>query len=238
MTGTSLTFVLAHGAWYGAWAWDKVAEPLRHTGHTVYAPTLTGLGDRAEQLTPDVGLSTHVADVVELLRERDLAEVVLVGHSYAGFVARAAADAEPQRIRQLILVDAWVGADGESMFDRAPQWFTEAMSTFARRDGRRIPPPAPEQFGVHDPDEVAWLRARLSAQPLRSFVEPTRLTGSVDHIDTHAITMTPGNGMPFTEWARAFGWPVTHIASGHDVMTTAPTELVGELLAAAESTDS
>lgn len=58
------TYVLVHGAWHGGWCWRRVAERLRAAGHEVHTPTLTGLGERAHLLTHEVGLHTHVEDVV------------------------------------------------------------------------------------------------------------------------------------------------------------------------------
>jgi hypothetical protein len=36
------TFVLVHGAWHGAWCWQRVVRLLTRAGHDVFAPTLTG----------------------------------------------------------------------------------------------------------------------------------------------------------------------------------------------------
>ena len=68
-------FVLVHGAWHGAWCWRRVVDLLQAQGHRVHALTLTGLGERAHLLSPDIHLSTHIQDVV------------LAVHSYAGMVA-------------------------------------------------------------------------------------------------------------------------------------------------------
>ncbi len=75
------TFVLVHGGWHGGWCWQKVIPFLEAAGHTVYAPTLIGLAERASLLTPDVGLDTHIQDIVCLLEEKNLRGVILVGHS-------------------------------------------------------------------------------------------------------------------------------------------------------------
>src|SRR5690242_8506685 len=119
------TYVLVHGAWLGGWCWRDVAAPLGAAGHQVLSPTLTGLGERRGELRSDVDLGTHVDDVVQLLRDGDLHDVVLVGHSYAGLVVREAADREPGRIARLVLVDAWVGPDGASIDELAPEFFRE-----------------------------------------------------------------------------------------------------------------
>src|ERR1700704_5465787 len=69
---TSATFVLVHGAWHGGWCWTKLAPLLRAAGHQVFTPTLTGLGERAHQLGPEVDLATHVQDVAAVLEYEDL----------------------------------------------------------------------------------------------------------------------------------------------------------------------
>ena len=61
------TFVLVHGAWHGGWCWVRVARLLRETGHAVFTPTLTGLGDRAHLAHPGVDLALHIQDVIGLL---------------------------------------------------------------------------------------------------------------------------------------------------------------------------
>ena len=73
------TFVLVHPAWMGGWCWDKVAAQLRELGNQVYAPTLTGLAERAHLASPDVGLTTHVRDVASVVVFDDLRDVILVG---------------------------------------------------------------------------------------------------------------------------------------------------------------
>lgn len=229
------TYVLVHGAWHGGWCWDRVAAPLRAAGHEVFAPTLTGLAEQAHLLDPEVGLSTHVADVITLLEQRDLNDVVLVGHSYSGFVVRAAADRVPQRVGRLVLVDAWAGNDGESLHDRAPERFRQAMRTSAARhgDGWRIPAMSAALVGVDDPADAAWVESMMTDHPLKSFEEPTRLSGAVETIECRAIACMPGNGIPFGEWAREFGWELSELESGHDAMVTAPTELATLLQASA-----
>jgi pimeloyl-ACP methyl ester carboxylesterase len=74
-------FVLVHGAWQGSWVWERVAEKLRAAGHRVYAPSLTGLGERAHLAGPEVDLATHVADVVGVIEHHELSDVILCGHS-------------------------------------------------------------------------------------------------------------------------------------------------------------
>ncbi len=113
-------YVLVHGAWHGGWCWGKVAERLRAAGHRVFTPTLTGLGDRAHLIAPNVGLATHVEDVVATLEMEDLSDVVLVGHSFGGAVISGVADARADRIRRLVFLDSFLVQSGQSPFSQLP----------------------------------------------------------------------------------------------------------------------
>ena len=159
------TFVLVHGAWHGGWCWRKLTPLLRAAGQEVFTPTLTGLGERAHLGSPDVGLGTHVRDVAQVLWYEDLADVVLVGHSYGGLVIGGVADQVPERLRHLVYLDAFVPEHGQSMLDLGPPERRPAMQArvAAEGDGWQLPSlqPVPwEQFvrGIYritDPAEVA-----------------------------------------------------------------------------------
>src|ERR1700719_1639543 len=95
------TFVLVHGAWFGGWVWQKVIPLLEAAGHEVYAPTLTGLAERASEVSPEVGLDTQTLHIVGLLAEKNLHGVILVGHRYAGMVITGVVDQVPERIVHL-----------------------------------------------------------------------------------------------------------------------------------------
>src|SRR5882762_11844283 len=109
------TIVIVHGAWGGSWAFRKVEALLREKGFNVYRPQLTGLGERVHLSRPDIGLSTHIDDVVNTILFEDLHDIILVGHSYGGMVITGVADRVPDRIRRLVYVDAFVPNDGESV---------------------------------------------------------------------------------------------------------------------------
>lgn len=229
------TYVLVHGAWHGAWCWQRVRPPLEARGHQVITPDLTGLGERRSEVAPDVGLGTHVADVGNLIERADLSGIVLVGHSYAGLVVRQVADRHPQRVAHLGLVDAWIAADGESMLDVVPDrlaaWTRDGASS--NGDGWLVPPPPPGLVGVDDPEDVEWLTGRMDPQPLLTFDEPSSISGRVDAVNGTAIACTPDTGTGSAELASQFGYPVVTIESGHDVMVTNPTGLTQRLLALA-----
>src|SRR5436309_5946121 len=113
---TGKTFVLVHGAWHGGWCWAKIAATLRSRGHTVLTPTQTGLGERSHLLSKSITMDTFVEDIVNVLKFEDLKDVTLVGHSFGGPPITGAADRVPERIRQLIYLDAAMLQGGQSVF--------------------------------------------------------------------------------------------------------------------------
>ncbi|MEU0796569.1 alpha/beta fold hydrolase [Amycolatopsis sp. NPDC005961] len=218
------TFLLVHGAWHNGRSWDRVVPRLESAGHRVLAPSLTGYGDKAHLLSPEVGLGTHIDDVVNLLQdERD---VVLVGHSYAGMVISGAADRLPDRIARLVFLDAMVPEDGETAADVIPltkQLIDDAV------DGWRVPPMG--LFGVTGPDDVAWLRSMLSDQPVRCLTEPVHLGNpAAKAIPRTHIHCVGGEPTGITRRPVPAGEPVRELPTGHDCMITMPAELTELLL--------
>src|ERR1700744_631317 len=108
-------FVLVHGAWGGAHGFRKVRGPLREAGHEVFTPSLTGIGERAHLTGPQVGLTTHLTDVVNTVLYEDLHDIVLLGYSYGGFVVTGALDHIGDRVAHLVYLDAFVPGDGDTV---------------------------------------------------------------------------------------------------------------------------
>ncbi|ELP62578.1 alpha/beta fold hydrolase [Streptomyces turgidiscabies] len=229
------TFVLVHGAWHGGWAWQRVTRALREAGHDVHAPTLTGVSDRAHLAGPAVGLSTHVQDVVALIEAYDLDDVVLVGHSYAGQVVTGVADRLPHRLARRVYLDAFVGQDGDAAIDLLPETVAGHYreSVAGPGFGWLIPVRSLTVLGVTDQSDLDWLTPRLTPHPWLGYTEPLRLTGAGESVPATYVECTDWMRVfqPHAEKAAALGWPVHHIATGHEAMVTAPEELAGLLLA-------
>jgi pimeloyl-ACP methyl ester carboxylesterase len=102
------TFVLVHGAWHGGWCWRRVADRLEQRGHNVFAPTLTGLGERSHLISSSVNLDTHIADIVNVIKWENLTGICLVAHSYGGWPVSGAIEQVPDRIASVVYLDAVV----------------------------------------------------------------------------------------------------------------------------------
>lgn len=229
------TFVLLHGAWHGGWCWERVAEPLRARGHRVTTPTQTGLGERRHLLSDRLTLEVFGQDLIRHIETEDLADVVLVGHSFGGNAVSIAAERIPSRISGLVYLDSTILFADQRLIDTmSPGKLKERVLAFAASpDGVSIEPPPASAFGVLDAEDQAWVEARLTPHPISTMQSALPITGP------------PGNGLPAryiactdplyhprertSAWAAALGTSVEDLGTGHDAMVTAPEALV-ELL--------
>ena len=217
------TFVIVHGAWGGGWAFREVDRLLTADGHKVYRPTLTGQGEKVHLATRDTNLTTHVTDIVNVILFEDLHDVVLVGHSYGGMVITGVMDRVPERIRQVIFLDAAVPDDGESMNSL---------------NGRT---PTPEQLarGFIAPGAAAAAKPipHDVPQPLKTWTEPVsfknplaqKLPGTVVVFVGKNQTPEQLKDNPSFVRARARGWATLTLESDHNAQWSHPKELVALL---------
>jgi pimeloyl-ACP methyl ester carboxylesterase len=223
---TPRTYVLVHGAWGGGWAFRTVDSILTAAGHRVYRPTLTGLGERVHLGTPEVGLSTHVTDIANVLLFENLRDVILVGHSYGGMVITGVADRAPERIRHLVFIDALLPADGESLV-------TASRGTKLEGFARRSVDSAQGGFIV-----PTWVNARSPRptdvrQPVRTFTEPVSFKNpaALRLPATYVLTVEAGRAeseddfAAFATRATARGYTYHVLRANHVPERSAPVPL-------------
>ena len=218
-------FVLVHGAWRGGWAWQRVTPLLRAAGHEVYAPTLTGLGDRAHLADREIDLETHIADIVAFLEMEDIANAVLVGHSYAGMVIAGVADRAGARLRRLVYLDAFVPRHGKRLLDYWPAEGRAAFEARAAATGFIPPTPLPD-YGVTRPEDIAWAEPRLCPHPLGTWTQPLVLAHGDTRLPRAYIRCTNPARPVFEQFSRKLrddpAWTYREIAAGHDCMIADP----------------
>jgi len=224
--------VFVHGAWAGGWHYTRVEPLLEEAGFKVYRPTMTGLGERVHLSREDVGLSTHIEDIVNALEFEDLHDVVLVGHSYGGMVISGVANRVPDRIRKLVYLDAIVPEDGESVMDLAG----DAIDTMAEAGAGGAPPwqlvPRWVKPGKLPPVDVP--------QSLLTFTEPIVLDNpaAANLPATFILTVEAGKDTDsfdfFADRARTRHWQVVTMEGGHNPQWFQPEALFEVLLGVVE----
>jgi pimeloyl-ACP methyl ester carboxylesterase len=240
------TYVLVPGFWLGAWAWEDVTERLRAAGHEVHPVTLTGQADRAAEATPDVGVETHIADVIAVLETHDLREVVLVAHSGGATPVTGAADRIPERIARIVYVDTGPLPDGMAQIEFNPP---EVQAAIEKRvadegDGWKIPVPAFDP--AEDPENLAGLteghlramRERGTPQPFGTASEPLRRPEVIPGTPRTLISCTftleqvkrlAASGNPVFASMAGPEWTYHALPTGHWPMFSRPADLAALL---------
>lgn len=222
----SRTFLFVPGAWDGGWDYSKVDSILTAHGDKVYRPTLTGLGERVHLSNPGINLTTYINDILNVIRFENLYDVILVGHSYGGMVISGVAEKAPERIRQLVYLDAMVPNNGESAKDiSANLWGSMVKdSVFVYPFGfkKDVPP------SDASPGDVP--------QPMNTFTEPLQISNPlVKKIPAVFVLMTKdGKSSPEHDKmgllrAKARNWKVFTFEGGHYSMREQPANLVKKL---------
>lgn len=232
-------FVLVHGAWHGAWCWQRVTPLLATQGHRVQAVTLTGVGERTHLRTPAVDLETHIADVANLIEAEELQDVILAVHSYAGMIGTAIADRMPKRIKHLAYIDAIVPEPGESSASRhAPETRDARLAACAASPDFSYPPPDAFAYGLSGED-LAWVNRRQTRHPGRCYIAPLQFDSSI--VSGVARTFVDCTSPPLATidvsrkrvrdpafWGAP--WHIVELATGHDPMVSSPHDLAQVLL--------
>lgn len=239
-------YLLVHGAWHGAWCWQRVLPVLIQAGHRAHAVTLTGLGERAHLLSPDIDLETHIQDVTAAMDAEELNDVVLVVHSYAGMLGTAVADRRPERLAHLVYLDAVLPQPGEMWSSTHASDTRLARIAAAKADPlHSFPAPDPSVFGLSGADH-AWVKRRQTPHPCGPY------THGLD-FDPQRVASVPRTFINCTEpalgtidasrsrmldplfWGGAWlpGSQLVEMKTGHDAMVSDPQRLLTCLLALA-----
>ena len=209
---------------------------MRAQGHEVYTPTLTGLGEREHLLSSSVDLETHITDVAKLLQFEDLEDVILVGHSYGGMVISGVADRATKRIGNLVFLDAAMPQNGQSLVDHAGPFMAAARSRSRVVNGIELvlfPGEDPMNFfGVKDPEQIAWMKPKLTPHPWKCFEQKLVLKNEAAMRKLPQSVIVCSSHM--NDQARAALKALSNgrfweIDTGHDLMITEPAAVAGML---------
>lgn len=241
-------FVLVPGNWLGGWSWRAVASPLRAAGHEVHTPSLTGLGERVHLAMPEVDLSTHIGDLVNLLEFEDLRDVVLLGHSGANMPVTGAADRVPDRIARLVYLDTGPLPAGMAQEDFLPPELRERdeRSVEEHGDGWLLPLPAWEELarrtsldGLGE-GERRQMASRAVPHPWRAAIQPQgeanparQAIPTLGILNTFTVAQARelvASGAPAFQPMAGPQWEYVELPTSHWPMFSAPGPLAEILL--------
>jgi pimeloyl-ACP methyl ester carboxylesterase len=231
------TYVLIPGAWHGGWSWAAVAQRLRAAGHTAITVTLPGLGDGDD---PRGHRLADAADhIVRLFEDRDLTDVVLVGHSWGGYPITGAAGRLTSRLAGIVYYAAQIPVVGRSLIDDNPPEAGAMLSGMIESSPTRSIAPTiqfVEQIFMQGaaPEAQRLVADLLTPMPGGYFLDPaegqdvTTLGIPLHYIlgeDDHAL---PLSGATFAE--RLGVTPIA-VPGTHEGMLTHPDEITKAILA-------
>jgi pimeloyl-ACP methyl ester carboxylesterase len=231
-------FLLVHGAWHGAWCWDRTADALRAAGHEVTAIDLPSHGDDPTPAAT-VTLDSYVECIGQALDGIGRPAIV-VGHSMGGVAITAAAEAFPEQVAKLVYLAAFLPRNGESLLaleGRNPKpsvppglVFSESEPTATMREDLIVP------IFFHDctPEDQQMATSKLTPQALAPMSTEVVLTperfGSIQRTyiectDDRAISIELQRDMHGTSGVHE----VRSLDASHSPFLSMPDALAAEL---------
>lgn len=234
------TFVLIPGPWTGAWVWEPVALGLRWRGYEARSITLSGLASPDEDVS-EIGLDTHVDDVLTVLRSEDLGQVILVAHSYSGIVAGQVVDRAPDLVAHTVFVEGFLPHDGRSMLHAFPERLrADDLRLIAENRGRW---PAPDAAVVADGQDLTfrqarWLTERFVGHPGRTVAECAVLTRPLSSLRATYVVCAKEHfdgrlAADVSALQAEPNWTFETLDAGHWPMVSAPDQLASLLASVA-----
>ncbi|MEH2444780.1 MAG: alpha/beta hydrolase [Nostoc sp.] len=243
------TFVLVHGSWHDGSAWNRVIHYLEAQGHQAFAPTIAGHG---QGVNKNVNHAQCTQSIVDYILDKDLTDIVLLGHSFGGTIIAKVAEAisdgfagQRQRIRRLIFFDAFVLNDGESLIDNAPPGSQVLFDTLARESGDQtimIPFETWREAFLNDAelDLAKSSYTQLSPEPYQPWIDKLDLKRFYTlPIPKSYLYCTEDNVLPQGEWGwhpkmsnRLGLFRLVQMPGGHEVMFSNPVGLAEKIIVA------
>ena len=158
-----------------------MSDLLEKKGHKVFAPTMTGLGERSHLISDKVNLATHITDIVNVIKWESLNDIVLVGHSYGGMIISGVAEEMRDSIGSIVFLDAFVPESGDSLATKASQPVRDAIAEVVKKGDTAMKPVPAAVFRVNEKDR-AWVDAKCTPHPVATLTDAIAITGARDRI--------------------------------------------------------
>ncbi|XXY45797.1 alpha/beta fold hydrolase [Sorangium sp. So ce269] len=232
------TYVLVHGAFVGAWAWDKVVPLLEAGGNEVIALDLPAHGEDQTPLA-NADLQAYADAVVEAIDSASR-PVVLVGHSMGGIVVSQAAEQRPDKVKTLVYLTAFLMKEGQSLNQEWADDEGAEIKAYAvpSSDGTSLTFSEgwAENAFCQDcsPEDIQRLESHLREEPAKPFDEPIHVTeerwGRVPRVYIEALkdlAISPAEQR--SQYTALPCEKVVSLDAGHAPFLTKPQELADAL---------
>jgi pimeloyl-ACP methyl ester carboxylesterase len=236
------TFVLVHGSWHDGSAWQAVINHLEAKGHQAFAPTIAGHGKGANK---NVNHTRCTQSLVDYIVDKDLTDIVLLGHSFGGTIIAKVAEVIPDRIRRLIFFAAPILNDGESIRDTLPPGSQALSDKLARESDDNTVMLSFEIWrevflNDADPDLAESSYAQLSPEPYQPLIDKLDLKRFYSlPISKSYLQCTEDNVLPQGEWGwypkmfnRLGLFRLVQMPGGHEVIFSDPVGLAEKIIVA------
>jgi len=233
------TIVLVHGDWADASSWTSVIERLQREGFTAVAPPNLLRGPATD--------APYLASYLESIP----GPIVLVAHSYGGFVATNAATGN-DNVKALVYIDAFAPDEGETAGELVARGhscvdgnalnqvpYDGGVDLYLRWDANLTYPGFIECFanGVNRKEAAVLAAMQRPAAPAQ-FAEPSG-PPAWKTIPSWSLIGTEDNVIPPAlqeHMASRAGARITRVKAGHLSLVTRPADVVKVILAAVSAT--
>jgi pimeloyl-ACP methyl ester carboxylesterase len=215
--------VLVHGAWHGAWCWQRLTPHLTQrkvSFRTVDLPSVGAGPGQALDLSAD-------AAAVRAVVSRISGPVILCGHSYGGMVISLAGSGQSQ-VERLVYICAFVPDSGESLTSfgggKLAPWVNVLDGGLTLPDLERT---ATVFYGDCDPASQQWATRQLRPQPRAAFDERVPAPAWKSIASTYVVCANDG-ALPAKTQRSVFAARTTtrvEIAADHSPFISKPAEL-------------
>ncbi len=220
--------VLLHSPLVGPLTWQPAADRLRAAGYRVAVPSLAGVVDTG----PPYYRRLAGRAAATIRQANPAGGVLLVGHSGAGGLLPAVAEATGVPVAAAVFVDAILPHPGASWFDTAPPALGEQLRGLAR-EGRLPPwhawfPPAAVAEVLPEEGLRRRFVAELPRLPVAYFEEPAPVVAGWPPACCGYLRLSAAYDDAAGEAGRR-GWLVVREPADHLAMLTRPAWVAGLL---------
>ena len=245
-------FILVHGAWQGAWSWERVIEQMEAARESydvgqVLALDLPGHGQRFADEIRRITMEHYIGAVVTPVQVERLEDVVLVGHGFAATFLPQVALELGERVKQVVLIAGEMPPEGKRAYDRLSLRDKVMLRVFkAGEKGFRFPDFIFKGILCNglDGSSTRALLSRLVPEPFQPWLTPVLRQGFVDSFPTTYVVLTRDKTIPpglQRRYTQSLGSPqasqplyIEELDAGHGALFSHPREVAGILLKYAE----